>query len=590
MANRPTLLKSLARAALALSILPLASFAQTSPSAASRAGEIGEQLEQERERVEQRERELRAPSARLESAEEPIPVTLPSESPCFTLRAIDLAVPGWLPPSARAFNDPTSLSDRFAFARRWLDRYVGQCAGQRGIELLRKGVLAQILARGYVTTRVSVPDQDLSTGSLRFELLPGTIHEIRFADPTVRGTWRSAFPSRSGDLLNLRDFEQGLEQMKRVPSQDIDMKIEPAKQVGQSDVVIAVQRTKPWKIALRADNAGMHETGKLQGSMTFALDNPLGLSDLFSAGLSNDLFFTQKTFGTHGKNAYYSAPWGNWTFSLSGYTNNYFQHVAGANQVFLSRGETGSVTMRADRTLCRDQFSKTSMQLQLSRRFGKSFIEDTEIGAQYRNNTFFEIGLARRQYFGAAQLDATLAYRQGVPWFGAQGDLYDPYDGVKLDQTYLYRMATIDAALSVPLRWGSVPLRYASTFRAQLTNDQLFYIDDISIGSFYSVRGFDGEYLLSAEKGFYWRNDLEFPLGDSGQSLYVGVDCGRVYGPTVAALLGNELMGAVIGVRGGKAGIAGAISYDCFIGAPVVKPSRYPTARTTAGFQLTYQY
>jgi hemolysin activation/secretion protein len=80
------------------------------------------------------------------------------------------------------------------------------------------------------------------------------------------------------------------------------------------------------------------------------------------------------------------------------------------------------------------------------------------------------------------------------------------------------------------------------------------------------VRGFDGEYLLSVEKGFYWRNDAELPLGSSGQSLYVGLDYGRVYGPSVAALLGNELAGAVVGMRGGKAGVAGAISYDCFIG------------------------
>ncbi len=43
----------------------------------------------------------------------------------------------------------------------------------------------------------------------------------------------------------------------------------------------------------------------------------------------------------------------------------------------------------------------------------QSFIEDTEIPQQRRNNTFVEFGLIDRHYFGHAQFDGTLAYRQG---------------------------------------------------------------------------------------------------------------------------------------------------------------------------------
>ncbi len=575
-------------------LLPLASLAQTPPdpaaATANRAGAVQQQLQQQREEAQQRERAVNAPSVRLQEAEEAIPDTLPSESPCFALKRIELVVPATLPESVRVLNDPTTRFDRFAFARKWLDRYTGQCAGQRGIELLRKGVLAQILSRGYVTTRVLLHDQDLSSGTLRFELLPGTVHDIRFADPKTRGTLKSAFPNRPGDLLNLRDLEQGLEQMKRPSSQDADMKIEPAAQLGQSDIVVSVQRAKSWKFVLGVDNSGTHETGKVQGSATLGIDNPLGLNDLFNVGVSNDLLFTDKKMGTHGVNAYYSVPWGNWTFSLSGYTSNYFQHIAAPSQTLISSGMTRSITLRVDRVLYRDQFSKTSVEAQLTRRFGRTFIEDFEIGNQHRNNTFFELGLVRRQYFGDAQFDATLAYRQGVSWLGAQGELSDPFTGEQSNQTYLYKMGVLDASLSLPFKIGAVPFRYLSTFHGQMTPDRLYYIDDLSIGSFYSVRGFDGEYLLSAEKGFYWRNDFEMPIGNTGQSVYFGLDYGHVWGPSVEALLGNQLAGAVLGVRGGKSGVAGALSYDLFVGTPVYAPAHYPTARATLGFQLTYQY
>lgn len=56
--------------------------------------------------------------------------------------------------------------------------------------------------------------------------------ELRFAEPDLWGTWRTAFPTRSGELLNLRDLEQGLEPMKRVSRQDVDMQVVPTATPG----------------------------------------------------------------------------------------------------------------------------------------------------------------------------------------------------------------------------------------------------------------------------------------------------------------------------------------------------------------------
>jgi hemolysin activation/secretion protein len=36
--------------------------------------------------------------------------------------------------------------------------------------------------------------------------------------------------------------------------------------------------------------------------------------------------------------------------------------------------------------------------------------------------------------------------------------------------------------------------------RAQYSNDTLFYLDDLTISSRYTVRGFDGETMLAAAK------------------------------------------------------------------------------------------
>ena len=63
-----------------------------------------------------------------------------------------------------------------------MNHYAGQCVGKQGIDVLIKGLSQALLARGYVNTRVLVPEQDLSTGTLKLSLIPGMIRHVRFAD------------------------------------------------------------------------------------------------------------------------------------------------------------------------------------------------------------------------------------------------------------------------------------------------------------------------------------------------------------------------------------------------------------------------
>ncbi len=139
----------------------------------------------------------------------------------------------------------------------------------------------------------------------------------------------------------------------------------------------------------------------------------------------------------------------------------------------------------------------------------QSFIEDTEIPQQRRNNTFVEFGLTDRHYFGHAQFDGTLAYRQGIGALGARDDSLAADGG----PTYRYQMTVLDANLSVPFAIARQPFRYVTTFHGQYTGNTLYYIDELTIGSRYTVRGFDGETMLAASRGFYWRNELQAPIG-----------------------------------------------------------------------------
>jgi hemolysin activation/secretion protein len=185
-----------------------------------------------------------------------------------------------------------------------------------------------------------------------------------------------------------------------------------------------------------------------------------------------------------------------------------------------------------------------------------------------------------KHYFGAAQLDLTLANRWGVSWFNGQGD------STAAAQTFRYSLQSIDATLIAPFQIADRALTYIGTLRGQTSRSALYLSDQFSIGSRYTVRGFDGELALMAERGFFIRNELDMPLAQSGQSAYAGIDVGKVYGPSAKDLVGDKLAGAAVGLRGFWRGM----SYDVFSSWPLYKPTYLHTATPAVGVNLTYQY
>lgn len=465
----------------------------------------------------------------------------------------------------------------------WLDKvlapYQGKNIGIQGINLIVKRATNALIEKGYVTTRIVIPEQDLSSGTLKLVLIPGIIHDIRFQDPKHKGSWETAFPTRPGDILNLRHLEQGLEQLKRVPSQDADMQLVPAETPGQTDIVITIKQTKPWKVVLSADDSGSEATGKLQLSQTFSYDNLFKANDLFNFSVNHDAENDSDQYGTKGNSVYYSRPDGNWTYTFSHSNYDYHQTVLLGVQPITYSGTNSDLRLTVEKLLTRDQTSKTHLEFGLAMRQSKNFIEDTEIEVQRKDTTALTIALAKRQYLGQATVDARLAHKQGVSWFGAQQD----FDN---GPTTRYHIWTIDLSLNKPIKLGNRSAQYRTSLSGQFTDDQLYTADGFSIGNRYTVRGFDGEQTLAAERGWYLQNEISVPLKQNGPQLYWGLDYGQISGPSAAGLSGKDLAGTVLGLRGliGKSS-----QYDVFIGWSLKKPEGFTTANPTYGFQWVYQ-
>lgn len=102
------------------------------------------------------------------------------------------------------------------------------------------------------------------------------------------------------------------------------------------------------------------------------------------------------------------------------------------------------------------------------------------------------------------------------------------------------------------------------------------------------MRGFDGEMSLSAERGWYWRNEFSWSYRPAHQ-LYVAADVGHVSGQSARYLLGQTLAGGAIGLRGQmKAG--GYLNYDVFVSKAFKKPDLFQTKRLVTGMNVSWSF
>lgn len=524
-----------------------------------------------RERNQQIARERQIKQAQkdvfLNKTEQKDPVKdLPEEEIAFTITNINLI---------------GEKNEKFQWLQELLQNYEGKKIGRQGIQIIVKEASNALIAKGYVTTRITIPEQDISQGVLTLQLIPGLVEKITFADPNTKIRWDNALPIRPGDILNIRDIEQGLEQFKRVPSQDADIKILPGKTIGQSDIVISLKSDKPWRWTLSADDSGSKATGRMQMSTSLSIDNVFNSNDLFYAAINNDLAHQGSKKGTGGSSLYYSIPYGYWTFSASANRSKYHQTVSQYNDDFTYSGETKNINLKIQKLLQRNQTSKTQMSWTINKKSSRSFIQDTEFTNQRKEVTSSTLGLYHRQYYGKTVLDYELDYQWAVPWFNS----VLTENALQSEPTSKYRIWTLDTTLTTPMKFGNRQGSYSLNIRGQYTKNTLFMTDQFSIGNRYTVRGFDGEETLMAEKGLYLRNEFSMPT-QAGHEIYIGLDYGHVTGPSAKALSGQTLIGSAIGFRGNF----DKISYDVFAGWPLKKPETFKTANRVYGFQITYQY
>lgn len=420
-------------------------------------------------------------------------------------------------------------------------RYDNRCIDVADITTLLKAITEVYLDRGFVTSRAYVPPQDIAgTRLLRLVVVEGTISDIYLnGQPGGRNSsFATAFPGVKGEVANIRDIEQGLDQINRLSSNDAKTSMLPGKDDGTSILNVENKPTKRWYASISNNNLGQESTGYSQTNVSFGFDDLLGINDQLgiSYGRSGPDYPWDDDGRGHSKSysVNTSVPYGYWTFSANGSWYEYDSTIPGNFGPIETSGNSGQVGFGIDRVILRDKDSITTLRGGLTHKQTDNFLLGNRIEVGSRRYTIGSLGLSRSQRILGGVIALDFALDKGLDLFDAV-EAGEPGAGTA-DPRFLKVNTTISATR--PFEATGQRFELTTLLNAQYSPDNMFGAEQIGLGGSSNVRG-PRESVIFGNNGFFSRNELTWrTMPWEGTSLapvlgelrpYLGLDYGRVF-------------------------------------------------------------
>ena len=224
---------------------------------------------------------------------------------------------------------------------------------------------------------------------------------------------------RRHQLLNLRDLEQGLENLNAPRSAGATFQLTPGAEPGASRVQVDVNDSDPHHFDISLSNADTGGGADTTLGLNFGLDNSLGINDQLTIGLTTAPFEDRRQTYTDSFNLGWKIPVGNWSLDASAGASRYFFILPGINQTYDVTGRSHNFALDASRLLMRNQSAKAYVYGGVKLTRSRTFIDGFEIATQRRRLTIGSLGLRGEKSFKVGKLNWDIGTRFGLRAFGA---------------------------------------------------------------------------------------------------------------------------------------------------------------------------
>ncbi|WP_412916679.1 ShlB/FhaC/HecB family hemolysin secretion/activation protein [Erwinia sp. MMLR14_017] len=454
---------------------------------------------------------------------------------------------------------------------------LGQCVNIAQIEKLTRDISDWYLSRGYITSRAFIPEQDINSGILTLSVLEGRLQQIRL-DKGSSTQLKMAFPRLEGGILNLRDIEQGMEQINRLRTTPVQIEILPGDTPGFSIVNLTATPEFPLTAALSFDNSGQKSTGVGQVAASLTANNLLGIVDQwFISGGRSSAFSSSRN--ARNLQSGVSVPYGYWLMNYNYSWSDYRNRFENNNFSWLSHGDSQIHRATASWVAFRNGQSKTALVVGIDHRISRNWLNDTLLESSSRKLTSLQFGLNHTQKMAGGVATFNPMFSHGVSWLDAESDSGKSDDLPKAD----FRKWSLSSSFQRPLTQN---LWWLSSAYGQWSPDRLYGSERLTIGGESSVRGFKEQYL-SGDNGGYLRNELNyalFTLPLLGQiNGLLALDGGWLESDRYDRESSGTLWGSAVGLTSGNSYFATQLT----LGLPVKYPDWLGPDRLSAYYRIS---
>ncbi|MBI5641108.1 MAG: ShlB/FhaC/HecB family hemolysin secretion/activation protein [Nitrospirae bacterium] len=391
------------------------------------------------------------------------------------------------------------------------------------LQSLRQELTLYYINKGYVTSGVVIPDQELVDGTVTLQIIEGIARDI-----TVEGMTNfrpSYFVSRlsaaAGPPVNVYAMQEALLRLQQDPRiKKVNAELSPGILQGESVMKVRIEENPPYVMQFKVSNSQSPSIGPLRGEMLVAHQNLFGFGDIMTGSFALTEGISDYSFS-------YAIP-------VTSHDTMLEFHYRKSNSTVIEEPFKGlDIQSKSDTygiTLSHPVFRKAGQELifgltaelrenrtfLLGRPF--SFSGDTEGGKSSVTVLRFSQEWASR---GQAQvIAARSSFSAGIDAFGADVNS-KPADGQFL--TWLGQIQWIRQ-----LNERGLQIRFRTDI--QLASDALLPLEKFSVGGMNSVRGFR-ENQLVRDNGLSSSLELRIPLfynkfGDSVFNLVPFTDFG----------------------------------------------------------------
>lgn len=180
-----------------------------------------------------------------------------------------------------------------------IGQYVGKNVFMSDIQNAINALNNLYAEKGYVTARAYLPEQTVTNGNIRIELIESKIGNITVVNNryTTDKYILQRMPQKSGELFDIVDLEKDVLDFNRYhDGVNLAANLKAGTTPGTTDIELTAQETFPFHIIGMMDNAGRRSTGSLRGGPAIVADSlfhrrdQMTLGSYFSGGSISPFF------------------------------------------------------------------------------------------------------------------------------------------------------------------------------------------------------------------------------------------------------------------------------------------------------------